>query len=114
MNNQDSRPLRLGWGAFAAAAVLVAAIIGLVTFLPGDGARPVRVPMGLFCVSIIGFFAVRWHSLRKQVFSGQLLPSGFRKDPRRYILGPRLPLGIWFAITITLLIGTVVLLAVTQ
>jgi hypothetical protein len=111
MDSQDSRPLRLGWGAFAAVAVMLAAIVGLVTFLPGEGARPVRLPMGFFCASILGFFAFRWHSLRRQVFSGRLLPSEFRKDPRRYILGPRRPLVIWFAVTVTVFIGTVVLQA---
>ena len=108
MNTASSRPLRFGWGTFAVAAVMLVAIIALITFLAGDGARPMRVPMGLFCLSMLGFFAFRWHSLRKQVFTGQISPSEFRQDPRRHLLGPRLPYVIWLTATVAVLIGTVI------
>ena len=114
MNTQDSRPWRLGWGTFIAVAVMIIAVFGLITFLPGAGSRPVRIPMGLACASILGFFAFRWHVLRRQAFSGQLLPSEFRRDPRRHILGPRVPFIVWLVATISLVLGAVVLKALRQ
>ena len=113
MNMQDSQRWRLGWGTFIALAVMIIAVFGLVTFLPGAGTRPACVPMGLSCASILGFFAFRWHVLRRQAFSGQLLPSEFRKDPRRHILGPRVPFIIWLVATTGIVLGVVVLRALT-
>ena len=89
--------------------MIMVLIIGMLTFLPGPDARPIRVPMWFFCTSTLVFFAFRWHSLRKRVFSGQVSPAEFREDPRRHLLGPRLPLVLWFVATIVILIGIVVI-----
>jgi hypothetical protein len=113
MPSADSRPLRLGWGSFALVAIMTVVIFGLLTFLPGEATRSTRLPMWFFCFSLLGFFAFRWHSLRKVVFSGQLSPSEFRKDPRRHLLGPRLPLVVWFVMTIAILLSFVIVQALT-
>ena len=89
-------------------AAMVVITFGMLIFLPGAGARPVRVAMGFFGGPMLGFFAFRWHVLRRRVFSGEISAAEFRRDPRGHVLGPRLPVVIWFVITLVLLIGIVV------
>jgi hypothetical protein len=104
MTTPETRPLRLGWGIFAMLAAMLVVIFSVVTFLGRE--RSMRLPMGFACLSILGFAAFRWHSLRKLVFSGTVPPSDIRRDLRSYFIGPLLPRIIWLVLTV---IGVAVL-----
>jgi hypothetical protein len=101
--------LRLEWWRFAVAAVLALSVIGIVTvagFQPGNWGT--LVAMAMFGISLVGFFAYRWHHLRADAASGRLKAEEFSRDPRGHILGPILPLIVWFVVTVVALIAIAV------
>jgi hypothetical protein len=113
--NEPSRQtpvLRLEWWRFALLAFIALSVIGGVTvhrFQPGDW-RTV-VAMAVFGMSLVGFFAYRWRHMRADAAIGRPTPEEFNRSPRAYVLGPVLPLVVWFAVTIAALIIFAVLSA---
>jgi hypothetical protein len=104
--------LRLEWWRFAVVAFLALSVIGVVAvvgFQPGN--RGTLVAMAMFGISLVAFFAYRWHRLRTDVATGRLAPEEFYRDPRAYIRGPVLPLVVWVVATIVALIVIVALSA---
>jgi uncharacterized membrane protein len=104
--------LRLEWWRFAVVAFLALSIISGITLLgfqPGN--RRTSVAMAVFGVSLVGFFAYRWRRLRADAAIGRPTPEEFNRSPRAYILGPVLPLVVWFAVTVAALIIFAVLSA---
>jgi hypothetical protein len=106
----SDEPLRLGWGKFAVVAVIFAVIVGLVIWprlgRPHDQA--IVAAMVFFSVSVLCFLAFRWHLLRKLASSGAISSTEFRADPKRHILGPRLPYILWFIGTVCILFAIVI------
>jgi hypothetical protein len=104
--------LRLEWWRFAVVAFLSLVVIGFVTVAgtqPGN--RGISVAMAVFGLSLVAFFAYRWHRLRGDAATGDLTPEEFYRSPRAHILGPLLPLVIWFVTTVVAVIGIAVLSA---
>jgi hypothetical protein len=101
--------LRLDWWRFSVVAFLSLSVIGIVTvvgFEPDN--RGTSVAMAVFGLSLVAFFAYRWHRLRTDAATGRLTPEEFYRDPRAHIRGPLLPLVVWLVLTIAALIAIVV------
>jgi hypothetical protein len=90
----SSAPLQLGWGRFLLFSLIAAVPVGLL--ISSSIGRQNRAPFALLYVSLVGFFAVRWHVLRRIASIGELSASEFRAAPHKYILGPRWVSVLWF------------------
>jgi hypothetical protein len=106
----SDEPLRLGWGKFAVVAVIFVVIIGLIIWprLSRSHDQGVVAAMVFFTVSVLCFLAFRWHLLRKLALSGAISIAEFRADPKKHILGPRLPYISWFIGTVCILFAIVI------
>jgi hypothetical protein len=109
---RQSPVLRLEWWRFSVVAILSLAIIGFVTVAGVQSDSPgTSVGMAVFALSLVAFFAYRWHRLRSDAATGTLTPEEFYRSPRAHILGPMLPLVIWFVATVVALIAIALLSA---
>ena len=102
----SSAPLRLGWGKFLLFSLIAALPVALI--VSSSIGRQNFAPFALLYASLVGFFAIRWHILRRLSSLGALSASAFRAAPHKYLLGPRWISVLWFVVTV---IGIFALLA---
>jgi hypothetical protein len=104
---RDPPSLRLTWPRFAVVALILAAILGGVTYLSG---RPfLRVPMSFACLSILAYLAFRFHAMRRQLSTGEVSSDELKRDLVERFLGPRRSRMIWLIVTTTIFVVLVIL-----
>ena len=105
--------IRLDWWRFAVVATLSLSIMGLVASVGRQTSKwSPTLAMAVLGLSAVSFLAYRWHRLRSDVAAGHLTREVFYREPRAQILGPVLPLALWFVVTIMTMFTIVVLGAI--
>jgi hypothetical protein len=108
--------IRLDWWRFILLAIIGAGIPTALVLLSRiyRSSPSVTLAMGVFALSLLIYFAIRWRSLRIEVAQGTFRTAEFRKDPKRYIRGPERFFRAWFACTIVLMLCIVIYAAISS
>jgi hypothetical protein len=100
----------LSWGRFAIIAIVMSAVPAfLLPVIDSGNGDPETIAIIVMWLSVIAFFGHRWHRMRQEFFAGSFTESDYFGNPLKYIVGPLLVAGLWFAGTLFLTVSIVVI-----
>ena len=113
---RGSAVIRLDWWRFTLLAMIGAGIPTALVLLSHVYRRSpsVTLAMGVFALSLLMYFALRWRSLRIEVAKGTFRTDEFRRNPQNYIRGPRRMFLVWFACTLVAILSIVIYAAIVS
>jgi len=101
---------RFTWPRFSMLALIILAIPNGIAYLAtrqGDDSSILQAMMFAFSMSMLAFFAYRFHVLRTSIAQGRLSRENFSRDPQGHIRGPSTIYYIWLAGTLTMMFAIV-------
>ena len=99
----------LSWGRFAFIALIMSAVPAfLLPIIDSGNGDPETVAIVVMWLSLLAFFGHRWHRMRRGFFAGDFTETDYLRDPLKYVVGPLLIAGLWFAGTLLLVVSIVV------
>jgi len=109
-NTGGSAVIRLDWWRFLVIAILIVGIPAALVLLGHlhSSAPGVALSMGVFALSLLVYFALRWRSLRIEIAQGTFRSDEFRKNPQNYIRGSGKLFWTWVASTFAAMLFVII------